>query len=166
MISWAAETSQLKEWHEWCTKILYSQKSEHLVEKVLGSSAEMKPEPSWKGRYWYLGLGTLSRLRAITTTPILVVPPGFRQTRYPSWYCGNILPAFLGASYCVVVGHGWESTGTHPDGLGMRYYMCIELLASPSTSGSMPQWAHGCLGSTRRSRSCLWTLGSWYSFFL
>ena len=51
-----------------------------------------------KGRYWYLGLGTLSKLRAITTSPILVVPPGFRQTRYPSWYCGNILPAFLGAS--------------------------------------------------------------------
>lgn len=42
--------------------------------------------------------------------------------------------------------------------------MCTELLASPSTSGSTPQWAHGCLGSTRRTRSYPWILGSWYSW--
>ena len=42
--------------------------------------------------------------------------------------------------------------------------MCTELLASPSTSDSTPQWAHSCLGSTRRTRYYPWILGSEYSW--
>ena len=104
----------------WCTKILYAQKYDHLVEKALGSKAEMKLEDLIeKEDIDTLGWKCCQNWGPFTTTPVLVVPPGFRQTRYPSQYCGNILSALLGAPYSMVVGHGWESTGTHPDGLGM-----------------------------------------------